>query len=112
MHEIDSHDCENCGDDTPVEDMGVIPYEMVAEEEDDVDNLWIRAVFCTGCGSIVPVTTTDETVYEQEDEYLDLMVEYVNERVYGNQLSPFINNNSLTRLKSSRRGQYGTRRLH
>lgn len=65
--------CGNCNEETMHKYFGFVPNHML---ELGPTFSWYQSQICVECGSLTPLPTTDNTMEEVEDNYIDFLAEH------------------------------------
>lgn len=65
--------CGECGKETYHRHIGFVPIEMVAEGAGK--DQWVNADFCTACGNISIIPTSEEELEQVEENYVNMLVD-------------------------------------
>lgn len=72
INEVGDYHCNPCDETVDAEDLGLVPFVLLDDDE-DMENYWVRACLCPKCGSIQAITTTDPEVEAKSKEYIDAL---------------------------------------
>lgn len=72
LEDIEDKHCENCDKEQPHKYYGMVPAQMLGAS---ASSSWAETAICRVCLSLTVIEIDEEALVEEEDEYMELLVE-------------------------------------